>query len=80
MSGLAVVSTSTHPTLLANLSASDLRCLAPGLFSSLLLPLEEFLEQRPLLAAVQLETAQVREYQEETLIEINNDRDLEKSV
>jgi hypothetical protein len=61
VSGLAVVS-GTHPaasTLVGNLSAADARCLVPGLFAALADPVGRFLEQRPLLAAVQQQTAQV---------------------
>ena len=36
-------------TLKNHLCATDLQCLAPGSFHKLLLPVEAFLEQRPLL-------------------------------
>jgi hypothetical protein len=43
-----------------NLSASDLRCLAPGLFSELLAPLAVFLADRPLLYEILGTTSEVR--------------------
>lgn len=47
-------------TLKHHLSPTDLRHLAPGLFHTLLLPVDAFLEQRPLLQEVQQATAAVR--------------------
>ena len=54
-SGAAVVD--SRGSLAGNLSVSDLRCLAPGLFAALLLPVKDFLTNRPLLMEVQLETS-----------------------
>lgn len=47
-------------TLKHHLSATDLRHLAPGLFHTLLLPVDTFLEQRPLLQEVRQAAATVR--------------------
>lgn len=57
VSALAVVDEAGHLT--GNLSASDLRCLAPGLFAALLLPVDEYLSKRPLLQRVQAELRSV---------------------
>ena len=43
--------------LVGHLSASDARCLAPGTFGSLALPVATFLAERPLLAAAATDTA-----------------------
>lgn len=59
VSGAVVVSPPPALTAVGNLSKSDARCLAPGLFWTLALPLREFLRRRPLLTAVQQETAQL---------------------
>lgn len=58
VSGIGVLS-SHGEELVGNISVSDLRCLAPGLFWALLLPVKDFLAKRPLLTQVQLDTAQV---------------------
>ena len=47
-------------TLKHHLSATDLRHLAPGRFHVLLMPVDAFLEQRPLLHDVQRTAAEVR--------------------
>lgn len=58
VSGVGVVDASG--VLVGHLSASDLRCLAgPAFFSSLLLPVKRFLEERPLLHLVQQQLARV---------------------
>eukprot|EP00877_Chromochloris_zofingiensis_P006373 jgi/Chrzof1/198/Cz01g06220.t1 len=57
VSGIGVLS-SHGEELVGNISVSDLRCLAPGLFWALLLPVKDFLAKRPLLTQVQLDTAQ----------------------
>jgi CBS domain-containing protein len=58
VSAMAVVDEAGRLT--GNLSASDLRCLAPGLFAALLLPVEEYLSKRPLLQRAQEELRAVR--------------------
>jgi CBS domain-containing protein len=54
--GVAVTDPATG-ALVGHLSASDARCLAPGTFGALALPVRTFLAERPLLAAAATDTA-----------------------
>jgi hypothetical protein len=45
-------------TLRNHLCATDLKCLAPGSFHTLLMPVDTFLEKKPLLQHMQTEQTQ----------------------